>query len=251
MSIGLILLGAITGFVSAFFGIGGSSIDTPLLRTFFNFPPYLALGTPLPLAFITVICAFFAYKKIHLVNFKLALVSLLGGLPGIIAGSYFSPYFPGKFLMLLTALILFLIGLDFIYEKSHQNKKPAAKKKDVGDFYIFGVAFFIGLLSGILANGGGIFFVPFYALLLRVKIKEAIATSLFVVAFMSIPASIVHYTLGHIDLVSTATIGIGVIPLAYLGARLDLRTNSKTIEFCFGALLILFSFYFFVNQLVI
>jgi Sulfite exporter TauE/SafE. len=44
-----IIIGCITGFLSAFFGIGGSSVDTPVLRTFLNLPPLLALGTPLPL----------------------------------------------------------------------------------------------------------------------------------------------------------------------------------------------------------
>lgn len=251
MSIGLIFLGCVTGFISAFFGIGGSSIDTPILRIFFDFPPYLALGTPLPIAFITVICAFFAYKKMHLIDYRLASISLLGGLPGITIGSYCSQYFPGKSLMLLTAFILFFIGLDFICKELYQSKRDTIPKKNAGIFYILGISFSIGLLSGILANGGGIFFVPFYALLLHLKIKEAIATSLFVVAFMSLPASIIHYNLGHIDLASTATIGIGVIPLAYLGAKLDLRTKSKTIEFFFGVLLVLFSLYFLANQIIL
>jgi len=49
MDFKVIIIGCVTGFISAFFGIGGSSIDTPLLRTFLDLPPYIAFGTPMPL----------------------------------------------------------------------------------------------------------------------------------------------------------------------------------------------------------
>ena len=108
-----VILGGLTGFISAFFGIGGSSIDTPLLRTFFNLPPYIALGTPLPLTLLTAIIASLAYKREHLINFRIALYSLVGGVPGIVAGAYLTAVLSGKFLMIFTAVILFFIGNRF------------------------------------------------------------------------------------------------------------------------------------------
>jgi uncharacterized membrane protein YfcA len=59
----------------------------------------------------------------------------------------------------------------------------------------------------------------------------------------------IHYHLGHIDLVTSAALGIGVAPMAYLGARMDIKTKSKTIMLLFGILLIAFSTYFFISQL--
>jgi len=81
------------------------------------------------------------------------------------------------------------------------------------------------------------------------KIKEAIATSLLTVAVMSIPGSMIHYHLGHIDLTTSFFMGIGVAPMAYIGARLDIKTKSKTIKLLFGILLLSFSIYFFISQL--
>jgi len=245
-----VILGCLTGFISAFFGIGGSSIDTPLLRTFFNLSPYIALGTPLPLTLLTTTIASFAYKREHLVNFRIAMYSLIGGVPGIVVGSYLTAYLSGKFLMLFTAGILFFMGIDFFYNnviekifhKRNVSSSPPA-------YSIIGVATVIGLLSGILANGGGIFFVPTYVVLFRMKIKEAIATSLLTVAVMSIPGSMIHYHLGHIDLATSAAMGIGVAPMAYIGAKMDIKTKSKTIKMLFGTLLITFSIYFLISQL--
>jgi uncharacterized membrane protein YfcA len=250
MYLNAVMLGCLTGFISAFFGIGGSSIDTPLLRTFLNLPPYIALGTPLPLTLLTAIIASLAYKREHLINFRIALYSLVGGVPGIVAGSYLTAFLSGKFLMLFTAGILFFMGIDFFYNNVierifHKDKKYSSPST----YFIISVATVIGLLSGILANGGGIFFVPTYVVLFRMKIKEAIATSLLIVAVMSIPGSMIHYYLGHINLATTAFMGIGVAPLAYIGAKMDIKTKSKTIKLLFGILLITFSLYFFISEL--
>jgi uncharacterized membrane protein YfcA len=42
---------------------------------------------------------------------------------------------------------------------------------------------------------------------------------------------------------------IGVIPMAYLGAKLDIKTKSKTIMILFGVVMVVFSTYFFINQI--
>jgi len=252
MSIGAIIIGSITGFISAFFGIGGSSIDTPLLRVFMHTPPYVALGSPLPTALLTITIALLTYWKKHLVNYRVFGWSIVGGMPGIILGSYLSQFFSGQFLMLLTALILFLVGVDFIYKNFSKNKTDRnnyAKVETINPAYIASIAFVISALSGILANGGGLLLIPAYVLLFRMEIKNAIATSLLTVAIMFIPALLIHYRLGHIDLGISAAMSIGVIPMAYIGAKMDLKTKSSTLQMLFGLMLIAFSIYFLISQI--
>jgi uncharacterized protein len=181
------------------------------------------------------------------------LFSLIGGVPGMVAGSYLTAYLSGKFLMLFTAGILFFMGIDFFY--NNLIEKVFCKEKTCSPppatYFIISVALVIGLLSGILANGGGIFFVPAYVVLFRMKIKEAVATSLLTVAVLSVPGSMIHYYLGHIDPATTAALGIGVAPMSYIGAKLDIKTKSKTIMLLFGTLLVAFSIYFFISQLMV
>jgi uncharacterized protein len=244
-----LIIGCLTGFISAFFGIGGSSIDTPLLRLFLNLPPYIALGTPLPLTLLTATIASIAYKRENLVNFRVAFYSIVGGVPGIVVGSYLTTYLSGKFLMLFTAVILLFMGIDFLYDNVIEK---IFRPKDISSppaYFITSVGTVIGLLSGILANGGGIFFVPAYVVSFRMKMKEAIATSLLTVAVMSVPGMLIHYHLGHINLAISAAIAIGVAPLAYIGARMDIKTKSKTIKLLFGIFLVTFSVYFLISQL--
>jgi len=253
MIIGAIIIGCVTGFVSAFFGIGGSSIDTPLLRIFLHFPPYLALGTPLPTAFLTVVIALITYWKSYLVNFRVWKYSLIGGLPGIIAGSFFSQFFSGKTLMLLTAVILFVAAGDFLIksfrDKRKNDSQADSRPKSISSGYIVGVSALAALISGVLANGAGLFLIPAYVMFFGMKIKEAIATSLLTVAILILPACLIHYQLGHIDLYASAAMGIGVIPMAYVGAKMDMRAKSSTIQMLFGLMLIVFATYFFMTQI--
>lgn len=252
MTIGAIIIGLITGFVSAFFGIGGSSIDTPLLRIFLHTPQYIALASPLPTALLTIVIALMIYWKEHLVNYRILKWSLVGGLPGIVLGSYISQDFSGQSLMLFNALILFFIGGNFIYKNfnSQQRNKGYEEVQPINVIYVFIVAFVSSTLSGILAIGGGLFLIPAYVLLFKMKIKEAIATSLLTVSVMFIPACIIHYRLGHIDLGISAAMSIGVIPMAYIGAKMNIETKSNTIQLLFGLMLLLFSIYFFASQVL-
>jgi hypothetical protein len=252
MSFEAIIIGCVTGFVSAFFGIGGSSIDTPLLRTFLHLPPYIALGSPLPTALLTVAIALATYWKKHLVDSRVFIWSVAGGLPGIVFGAYLSQKFSGQFLMLLTALVLFSVGADFISKKFIRRKKIAetGEQKNVPAPLIVIVAFLASILSGILAIGGGLFFIPIYVLLFGMDIKKAIVTSLSVIAVIILPSCLIHAYLGHIDFGIAAALSIGVIPAAYLGAKLDMGTDAKTIQSLFGLLLVLFSIYFFISQMM-
>ena len=252
MSLMAILIGCLTGFVSAFFGIGGSSIDTPLIRTFLGLPPLEALGTPLPLTLLTATIALFAYRKLHLVDFRLVVFSISAAVPGMVIGALLTQYVSGKFLMLLTASVLFLVGVDFIIKDitvgsfaGHRAKpRPPA-------WQILAVSVAIGFFSGLLANGGGIFFVPAFVVFFGLRIKEAIATSLVVVAVVALPGSIIHFALGHVNIPVMASMGIGVIPLAYLGARLDIRSRSRTIMLLYGVVMTAFAVYFFVSQMLV
>ena len=88
------------------------------------------------------------------------------------------------------------------------------------------VAAAVGLLSGLLANGGGFLLAPLFVVVLRLSIKQSFATSLAVAAVLAIPGTIVHAALGHIDWELVAVFGATSIPLSY--ARRPDRPADRT-----------------------
>jgi uncharacterized membrane protein YfcA len=102
----------------------------------------------------------------------------------------------------------------------------------------------VGLLSGLLANGGGFLLVPAYLLLFRMEARQAAATSLVAVALLALPGTFVHWRLGHIDPVLALQLAAGVIPSTYLGARLGVELEGRQSRLLFGWFLLLFGLFF-------
>jgi len=112
------------------------------------------------------------------------------------------------------------------------------------------VAAIVGLLSGLLASGGGLFFIPVYVLFFGARLREAAATSLLCVAFLAIPGTITHALLGHIDWWLALQLGIAVVPATYLGARLSVSLAHIRLRRPFGVFLSVFALYFFIRELL-
>ena len=52
---------------------------------------------------------------------------------------------------------------------------------------------------GLLANGGGFLLMPLYLLVFGLRMRQAVGTSLLVIAVLSVPTLITHAALGHVD----------------------------------------------------
>ena len=239
----IILTGFLIGILSGMFGFGGSSISTPLLRILFLIPPYYALASPLPMTLLSAILASARYHRENLVDWEIVIKILIPMVPGSIIGAYLTKYISGKSLMLFTAIFLLYIALRFIL--SERERQEETKRK----WLLYLLGFFVGFLSGLLANGGGIFIVPLLSLM-GVRLKKAIASSLVIVILGVLPSVIVHAYLGHIDWPLTLFLSLGAIPAAYLGAHITLRISQKKLRVLYGSFLLIFSLYFALFELL-
>jgi uncharacterized protein len=115
---------------------------------------------------------------------------------------------------------------------------------------LLAVAAAIGLLSGLLANGGGFLLVPALVLLFGANLREAAATSLPCVALLALPGTVTHALLGHVDGWLSFQLSVGVIPATYLGARVSLWLRHIRLRRPFGAFMLAFGVYFFVRELL-
>lgn len=243
-----ILSGVIIGILSGFFGLGGSSIATPILRTFADVKPLFALATPLLTVIPSSISASLVYYKKRLINFKIAKLSIISGLPFVIFGAYITKFFSGKFLMIATAIFVFVVGFTFMFRRKMLMDKSYQEIESVKLWAIMLLSL-IGFFSGFLANGGGIMLVPLYVWAFKMNIKTAFGTSLFVVSFFAIPGALTHFILGHIDLKLFLILSLTAIPFANLSARVAVKLKNDLLESAYGVFLTLFAFYFFIREI--
>lgn len=240
-------IGTLIGLSSGMFGIGGALIATPLLALYGGLPPFLALGTPLPAALPSALSGSIIYHRNRLINLPLVLKIMPAAVPLNILGTWATTLVDGNIIMYATGGFLLLVGGTFFIRGWLLKPAPETEPRiGWGSSIISGVL--AGFLSGFLAIGGGIVLVPMFVRVNRLPLKSALATSLLCVAVLSIPGSIGHFLLGHIDIYAMLILTVFVIPSANIGARLAVKLRNKTLERIYGTCMILFAIYFLATR---
>jgi len=250
-----IVIGLVVGLLSGVFGVGGSSIATPLLRVFLGTSPLIALASPLPVTLPVALSGTFVYQRHGLISWRVVAWTAIGGMPTVILGSVLTRWVPGHGLMLIVAGAMVVAGWQ-ILRPSASSGSDASSEVDNAVWrhppvvILLAVAVVVGLLSGLLAIGGGLFLIPAFILLLGAGMRQAAATSLACVAFFAAPGTVTHALLGHIDWWLSLQLGLAVIPATYLGARLSLRLTQIRLRRSFGVFLLVFAVYFFIREIL-
>jgi uncharacterized membrane protein YfcA len=142
--------------------------------------------------------------------------------------------------------VLALVGVRVLFRLPEQRVALRSRRRPA---VVVPAAAAIGFVTGLLANGGGFLLVPLFVLVLGLTMPESAGTSLVVIAVLSVPTLITHWTLGHIDWPVAAAFAAGSVPGAALGSLLAHRLPTEAMKRTFGVLLIGFATYFILHQL--
>ncbi len=193
-SLYFILIGAVTGLLSGFMGIGGGIIVIPSLLYLLDgsLPPrelFLAVtATSLCSAFFATLSAARRHYLKRNFNFKAILPLGTGAFIGGIAGNYLSWVVPVKQLIFLIACFLMLSAIHLIKKSI---PLVAVERKEVNNFWLFLLTgFLIGTFGGMTGLGGGVLYIPLLVIFFKQDIKKATGTTSFLMLFNTLPALI-------------------------------------------------------------
>lgn len=99
---------------------------------------------------------------------------------------------------------------------------------------LFIFCFIAGVLSSTFGIGGGLIFVPVFVLLVGKGLKEAIAMSMFVIAFITV-FRITFVSHEGLDLVITLSLVLGALIGGQVGSGLMRRMRSKHLFYVLEA----------------
>jgi uncharacterized membrane protein YfcA len=103
---------------------------------------------------------------------------------------------------------------------------------------LLAVGFAVGILSGLLGLGGGVFLVPIMVSYFAVAQHSAHATSLAVVVPSAIVSAFIYGFHGNIDFGITLNVIIGSMFGASLGACVAKKISAAQLKKLFGVLLV-------------
>ncbi len=241
-----ILVGILAGYFSGQLGVGGGLITTPAIRLILGYPAYIAVGTPLLVNIPTSFSGFLVYYRQNFVKGKIALPLAIFGFFGSLVGSAATKLISGSIILLITAAITLSLSWQFFLPK---DRRQALIKRQENLLLLGLSGFLIGTFSGFLGLGGGFLLVPFLSLYLGMDMKSAFGTSLAVISVINLPGTLVHYFLGHINVTVGGLLILGVIPGAWLGAKVALGLSDRTLRLLFGLLITTLSIYLGIFEL--
>lgn len=243
----ILLVGLAAGTVFGLFGAGGSAFATPLL-VLAGLPGVMAIATPLPAMLPASIVGAHRYLRSGKLDRRVAALAILGGLPGTVIGALASSVIDGGWLVLLSGALLAVVGVRVLLPDPPGHADRCKLRRERTGLVVT-LAFAVGLLTGLLANGGGFLLVPAFVVLLGLSTRMASGTSMVAVGVLAVPTLLVHWQLGHIDWPLALLFGLGVLPGSLLGAQAAQHVPADWARRIFGVLLVSFSAWFLFHQL--
>lgn len=190
-----ILIGVALGLI----GGGGSILTVPVLVYLFAVEPVLATAYSMFIVGLTSAVGTVGYFKKRLVNMKTVIVF---GIPSIIAvfttRALIVPAIPNElfsrdtftltkdlFLMLLFAVIMVIASYTMIKEDKKTTIEKAEEQKFNYPLILIEGAI-VGIITGLVGAGGGFLIIPVLVILSKLPMKEAVGTSLVIIAAKSL-----------------------------------------------------------------
>ncbi|MCS6817256.1 MAG: sulfite exporter TauE/SafE family protein [Blastocatellia bacterium] len=176
-----LLLSAAIGFSLGLIGGGGSIITVPVLVYVIGVEPHQAIGMSLAVVGATSLIGVVLHSRRGNVRWRTGLLFGGSGIFGAFFGARLTHLFSPSALLLLFAVLMIVIALLMLKKKPHEDNRT--RGFDLGKTILTGLG--VGALTGFLGVGGGFLVVPAMRLFGGLAMKEAIGTSLVVIAINS------------------------------------------------------------------
>jgi hypothetical protein len=266
----LVILGAVVGFVSGLFGIGGGFLMAPIL-VFLGIPPTVAVASQASHVVASSTSGVIRYTSQKMVDYRIGGIMALGGVLGALFGVELFRYLRllGQAdLVVALSYLLFLgsIGSLMLYESLTQILRrirgetpprkdrrrpmwlyglPLRMKFPRSGLYIsaippFGLGVFAGILSAIMGVGGGFILVPAMLYVLRMKASVVVGTSLFQIIITTAITTILQAGRNQtVDIVLSTILLLGGVVGAQLGAKYSGRFRAEELRAVLGLIVLL------------
>lgn len=249
MSIGIILMGLLIGFMVGLTGVGGAALLTPVL-ILLGINPAIAVGTDLAYNSITKFFGSFQHWRQKTINLKLIKYLAIGSVPSAIAAvgmlHLFNSFFHNQEQIIKHALgyVLILVALTtfiktFVKKKLEWNRlqlKPVHEKRTLTIL----IGAILGFLVGLTSIGSGSLFALAMLYLYRLRPSELVGTDIAHAFFLVTAAGLMHAGIGNVDYLLMINLLLGSIPGVFIGSTLSAKIPAKPLR-AIMAIMILFS----------
>jgi uncharacterized membrane protein YfcA len=246
-------------------GGGGSILTVPVLVYLFGVDPVLATAYSLFIVGTSSLIGAWPKYKQGLVNVK---TGIIFGIPSILTvyatRKYLVPMIPneiitvGNFMvtkallmMVLFAILMVAASISMIRGTCENCDKNEEELANISYNYpmILVEGLVVGALTGLVGAGGGFLIIPALVMLTKLPMKQAIGTSLLIIAAKSLigfTGDLGHQTIDwNLLLIVTGLAIVGI----FIGDKVSKKINSAQLKVGFGWFVLVMGLYIFIQQL--
>lgn len=236
MLIPLIVAGAVGGFLSGFFGVGGGIIMVPLLMAWAKFDQKRASATSLLAIVPTSLVGAITYASNHQVDVLVAALVAIGAIIGAPFGSKLLRVLPVAVIhwTFITMMVIEAARLLFVTEET-QGSFELTFISGAG-LIVLGLV--MGVASGMLGIGGGVIAVPVFMSFFGLAPLLAKGTSLLAMVPTAIAGTIPNLRAGLVVLKDGVIVGIAAVAASFGGVALAFILPDQLSAQLFGLLLL-------------
>jgi len=262
----LIGVGAMVGFLSGVFGVGGGFLLTPLL-IMLGIEPMVAAASDANQIVAASTSGAFAHYKEGNVDVKMGLFMLVGGVVGGGIGTFLIKILKQTgnvdvVIRICYVVLLALVGAIMLIESLTRPVSDETASK--GDSWLdrvmirlpFSTRFetsgvttsamspillgiMVGILAAIMGVGGGFLLIPTMTYLLRMPMRVVVGTSLFQMLFTAGATTVMQASVNHnVDIFLAISLLIGSSIGAQIGVRVGRHLSGRQLKI-FLAILVL------------
>ncbi|MEY3243662.1 MAG: hypothetical protein RIR11_5101 [Bacteroidota bacterium] len=253
-----VLIGVSLGLI----GGGGSILTVPVLVYLFGVEPVLATGYSLFIVGTTSLVGTLPKYRDGMVNLKTAIIF---GIPSILAvyatRAWLVPIIPNPvfslgvlvvtkamFLLGIFAVLMVFASVSMIRSKKggQETAETIPQKFNYPMILLEGTV--VGILTGLVGAGGGFLIIPALVLFSKLPMKQAVGTSLLIIAAKSLfgfLGDLSNYKMDWILLLSVSGLAITGI---FLGNILSRKINGDKLKKAFGWFVLVMGIYILLKE---
>jgi uncharacterized protein len=255
---------ALIGVSLGLIGGGGSILTVPVLVYLFGVDPVLATAYSLFIVGTTSLAGSIPKYREGMVNLKTAIIF---GIPSIVAvystRAFLVPRIPnpvfsiGDFvvskammMMGLFAVLMVFASISMIRDKKGKgNPEALAEPQKFNYPMILLEGALVGVLTGLVGAGGGFLIIPALVLFSKLPMKQAVGTSLLIIAAKSLFGFLGDLSHYHLDWALLGTVTALAIAGIFVGNRFSRNVDGDKLKKAFGWFVLAMGIYILIKEL--
>ena len=184
-----LVLSSLIGLSLGLVGGGGSIVTVPILVYVAGLPPREAIALSLPIVGATAALGAILQARSGNVHAKAAAIYGVMGMMGAVGGARLTALVPPSVLMMLFAALMVVVGWRMARGRD-ETETPQKEECNFPKCALTGLG--LGVMTGFLGVGGGFLLVPALLRFTHMPMRQAVGTSLAIIAVNSAAGFLAH-----------------------------------------------------------